>query len=215
MKTAAVVLSIFAGLTASSVALADEPGESLSPPRLAPETPEQHAENASEKDDSAPPIEPQTVTTTTITGAEIAAPGVVPPPLPRERDRDTITLRQSFRPHRPLLYTGAAMFIASYASTAALTVSRDLRDQDGDPTLYLPVAGPWLHLANSNETALNAFLIASSGILQGAGVALSALSLVVPERVPAATIQAGGVKVNLSAATLGRGAAGLGAVGTF
>jgi hypothetical protein len=68
---------------------------------------------------------------------------------------------------------------------------------------------------NSSETTLDTALIAGSGVIQGAGVLLGVLSLIVPEHVPAATIQAGGVSVQLTATSYGRGSGGLGAVGQF
>jgi len=59
------------------------------------------------------------------------------------------------------------------------------------------------------------FLMASSGALQGAGIVVGALSLFVPERVPAATIETAGVKVHVAPTSFGRASAGVGAVGQF
>jgi len=57
-------------------------------------------------------------------------------------------------------------------------------------------------------------LIAGSGVLQGAGVALLITSFFVPEKVPAARISAGNVKMQITP-TAAPGAGGLGAIGTF
>jgi hypothetical protein len=129
--------------------------------------------------------------------------------------RETITLHQTYRPNRPLLYTGGAMFLAAYGPTVAIAGASDVKDGSGDHTLYIPVAGPWMHLAVTNESDVDTFLIASSGALQGAGVLLSVLSVIIPEKVPTATIQAGGAKFTITPASYGRGAAGIGAVGQF
>lgn len=107
------------------------------------------------------------------------------------------------------------MLIGSYAATAAMTAVRDVRDSNGDQMLYIPVAGPWLHLRTTTESPLDTGLIIGSGVAQGVGAFLSVLSLVVPEKVPAATIEAGGVKVLVTATAPGRGAAGIGAIGQF
>ena len=107
------------------------------------------------------------------------------------------------------------MFISSYAATAAFTGVQNVRDGNGEQPLYIPVAGPWMHLANTSHSSLDTALIAGSGIFQGAGILIGVLSFIVPEKIPVATIEAGGVKVNLTATSNGRGAAGIGAVGQF
>jgi hypothetical protein len=42
---------------------------------------------------------------------------------------------------------------------------------------------------------------------------MAVASIFVPEKIPAATIQAGNVKMNMTAASFGRGSAGIGAIG--
>jgi hypothetical protein len=205
MKKAALSLTTLAALTVTTVALADESNR-MGGPTSTPSS--SSVAPAPESTASAPC--PQTVTTTTISSAEIAPAPIMAPPPPRE----TITVRQSFRPHRPLLYTGTSMFVSSYAATAAMTAVRDIRDANGDQSLYIPVAGPWLHLRNSSPSTLDLALIAGSGVTQGTGVFLSVLSLIVPEKVPAATIQAGSAKVLVTAGAAGSGA-GVGAFGQF
>jgi hypothetical protein len=127
-------------------------------------------------------------------------------------EKDTVTLYQSYRPNKPWLYTGGILFLGTYVPTAALTAANDL-----DRSMYIPVVGPWLHLADqpADASTTDTVLIAGSGVLQGVGVLMMTASLFIPERVPAATIQAGNVKINLTPTTLGRSSAGVGAVGTF
>lgn len=160
------------------------------------------------------------VSTTTTTAAAAATPTIggavdsplAPQPVLEPEQRDTVTIHQQYRPNRPLLYTGGAMLVGSYATTAAINATEDV-----DRTLFIPVVGPWLHLADRADDAstTGTVLILGSGILQGAGALLTAASFFIPERVPAATIQAGNVKMNVTPAAYGRGTAGLAAVGTF
>jgi hypothetical protein len=81
--------------------------------------------------------------------------------------------------------------------------------------MYLPVVGPWLHLADIEEDTTDSLLIAGSGVLQGVGAGMFLASLFIPEKVPAATITAGNVKMNVTPTSYGRGSGGLAAVGTF
>jgi hypothetical protein len=159
-----------------------------------------------------PPVPIQTTTTpvgtTRLTQAETLPPSTTP------TTRETVTVKQSFRPNRPLLITGSALFVGSYATTAALTAA-DLYDGAGDRSMYIPVVGPWMHLASFSDSGWDQALVIGSGIAQGAGVGLAIASLFIPEKVDAATIQAGNVKVNLTATSMGRGAGGIGAVGSF
>lgn len=234
MKKAALALTTLAALTVATVALAQEPTEGgptstvpgATPP--APPAPQQQQQQQQQQPPGpgqpapgpqgtpaappppAPPAPPTSTTRITSADATAAPMPMAPPPT-----RETITLRQSYRPNRPLLYTGSTMLITSYAATAAVTATRNVRDANGDQSLYIPVAGPWLHLANTSHNLRDTILIAGSGVAQGAGVLIGALSLLVPEHVPAATIQAGGVKMNITATSYGRGSAGIGAVGQF
>lgn len=121
------------------------------------------------------------------------------------------------RPHRPLLITGGLMLAGSYATTAAFAGANG---PDGDKDLFIPIAGPWINLANrtcsgecTNETR-DTLLIAGSGVLQGVGAALMITSFFVPEKIPAARIQAGPVKMQVGP-TAGAASGGLGAIGTF
>jgi hypothetical protein len=235
MKKAPITLTTLCALTVATVALAQEPrGEGPTPtlpeaPTLpetkgpaGPAVPGPGAAGVSPSAPDAPAAAiaptnpPQTgacppASTTRVTSGEVTATPTAAPPPPRE----TITVRQAYTPNRPLLYTGGSMLIGSYAATAGFTAVQGIHDANGNQPLFIPVAGPWMHLANSNEKMLDKVLIAGSGVAQGAGALIGVLSFLIPEHVPAATIQAGDVKVNFTATSYGRGSAGLGAVGQF
>lgn len=143
------------------------------------------------------PAEQQTSTTstTTTTSAPITTP----------EDRPGYVIENKKRPHRPLLITGGAIFAATYATTVIAQAAND----GPDTSLYIPVAGPWLHLADRNGTegkTGQTLLIGASGVMQGVGVGLMLVSLVLPERRAVATISAGPVTM-----AIGPG----GAAGTF
>lgn len=155
-----------------------------------------------------------TVSTTTTTGADDTNSGAF---APTTSASETRTLRERVRPNKALLFTGGFMFLGSYVTTAAITAARDT--PHADSSLYLPVVGPWVHLADSSATATNTttdtLLVAGSGIIQGAGIGLAIASLFVSESVPTATIRAGDTKVHFTPTSFGVGSAGVGAGGTF
>jgi hypothetical protein len=129
-----------------------------------------------------------------------------------------MTIYRSIHPNRPLLFTGAGILVGSYVATAVVQAAEG---NSRDNELYIPVAGPFINLAErdcpecSNED-LNRALIIGSGILQGAGAVLTIASFFVPEKVEAARIQAGPVNMHIMPTTVGRTAGmGVGAVGTF
>jgi len=154
-----------------------------------------------------PPAPAPTTTATTTTTSSPLDPSTQPPPP----EKDTVTLYQSHRPNKAYLYTGGLIFLGSYTTTAVLNATNDV-----DKSLYIPVIGPWMHIADRDSTdALDTVLIAGSGVLQGAGILLMTASMFIPERVPAATIQAGNVRLNVAPTAYGRGSAGIGAIGTF
>jgi hypothetical protein len=203
MKKATLSLTSLAALTVTTVAFGQEPAQGGPTPTLPV---------AAEPVVAPTPITPVPQTSlVTLTAADATA---MPPPRPPP-PRETITLRQSYRPNRTLLYTGGSMLLSSYAATAGFTFTQDVRDASGDQPLFIPVAGPWMHLANSSEGMLDKVLIAGSGVAQGAGVVIGVLSFIIPERIPSATIQAGDVKIDFSPASFGRGSGGIRAVGRF
>jgi len=149
--------------------------------------------------------------TTTTTGADTespASPGYTPP------TRESTVITTGRRPNRPVLITGGALLVGTYATTAGITAGANTKE---DHDLYLPVVGPWINLANrscdgdcSATHNRNTVLIAGSGVLQGVGAGMVIASFFIPEKVAAATIAAGPVKMQLVPT-----AGGMGAVGTF
>ncbi len=217
MKKALSALTTLAALTVTAVAVGQEPPgggptptphDATNPPPPAAAAPGAAVPNVPPPPGSLPPVSPiapeapaeatEPAPQTTLTAADV---GAAAPPRPPPRE--TITVRQTYRPNRPLLYTGGSMLISSYAITAGFTGLQNLRDANGDQPTYIPVAGPWIHLANSNMSLFDQSLLAGSGVVQGAGVLIGVLSFIVPERVPAATVQAGGVNVHVAASPSG------------
>jgi hypothetical protein len=128
---------------------------------------------------------------------------------------ETSTVYQRRSPNRPLLITGGALLVGTYATTAAISgVNGPVADRD----LYLPVVGPWINLADRSSDRQNntrdVVLIAGSGVLQGVGAVMLISSFFIPESIPVARISAGNVKMHVTP-TAGMGAGGIGAVGTF
>lgn len=170
----------------------------------------QHGSTTTTTTSTGPVSAPVTTTAAPVTTG--TTPIVPTPSTQPTEERDTVTLSQSYRPNRPLLITGGAIFVGTYATTAAIAAAED-RNKD----LYLPVVGPWLHLADlpDDTDTLETVLTAGSGVLQGVGVLMTAASFFIPEKVPAATIQAGNFKMNVAPTAFGRASGGIGATGTF
>jgi hypothetical protein len=154
-----------------------------------------------------------------VTSADDASATATPMPSStlRPADRETITLYNSVRPNKPFLFTGGIMLLGSYATTATLTAVSN--NDHADQNLYIPVVGPWAHLGSKSATAsdktMDTVLVAGSGVVQGVGAGLVLMSLFIPERVPAATIQAGNTTVHIAPTSFGVASAGVGAGGTF
>jgi hypothetical protein len=210
MRKALVGASVVALAMYSVDGLADEP-VSVPPPTTQPaptpaaQPPQPSSVQSTQMAQAATPIPASTTTTTSaVTAPDPASTG--------PREKETVTLYQKFRPNRPWLYTGGALFLGSYVTTAVFTAVNDL-----DRTMFIPVVGPWLHLADqgSSESTTDTLLTAGSGVIQGAGVIMATASLFIPEKIPAATIQAGNTKINFTPTSYGRGSAGLGVVGRF
>lgn len=162
-----------------------------------------------------PPTTP-TSTTTTTSAEDVSAAAPMPPVTSTPMTSgETTTVYQHQRPNRPLLITGSALLVGTYATTAAVSgANGPVADRD----LYIPIVGPWINIAdrdtNRPDNTRDTLLIAGSGVLQGIGAALIVTSIFVPESVPAARISAGNVKMQVTP-TAGYGSGGLGAVGTF
>jgi hypothetical protein len=119
-------------------------------------------------------------------------------------------------PNKAVLITGASLLVGTYVTTAALAgANGSVADKD----LYIPIVGPWINIGDRpsstrSESTRDTLLIAGSGVLQGIGVLMAVGSFFIPEKVPAARISAGNVKMEVIP-TAAAGSAGLGAIGTF
>src|SRR5262245_57411965 len=107
----------------------------------------------------APPPPPSTV--------------VVPAPQP-----GAVTTETSTGPNTALITTGLVSFGLAYGSSVIVASQSN---HQGDDRLYIPVAGPWLDLANRggcsdinnsrcNGETTNKVLLVVDGVVQGAGV---------------------------------------------
>ena len=165
----------------------------------------------------APPAQP-TIGTTTVTAADTATAPTSEPPVVEPQEVDTVTVDRGIRPNRPLLFTGGFLLIATYVPTAIIANSEGRSVEDSN--LLIPVVGPWMNIADrrcdgcDNETR-NIALAMASGVLQGVGAGMTILSFFVPEKVAAATIQAGSLKLQIGPSQVGRTGMGLGTVGVF
>jgi len=116
------------------------------------------------------------------------------------------------RVNRALMIVGATLFVGSYAPSVAFAT---LGDWNADDALVIPVAGPWIALANPENQPLSKALLINSGVMQGAGVVSMALSLVIPSYSARTTLRFGKSELRLLPSEVARGAYGLGAVGSF
>jgi hypothetical protein len=132
------------------------------------------------------------------------------------------------RPHRPLLYTGLGILVGTYATSVVVGASSD---KDVDKRLYIPVAGPWLDLAQRDcglgdcgqTEDWNQALLIGSGALQGIGTVLTLASFFKQEEnvsPPSAAAKratsTAAAKPTIQVLPMNmRGGGGFGAVGTF
>lgn len=193
---------IVASLSVSGAAFADEPRT---------EQVRENTASAPAQGASKPTGEP--VGQATLTSAEDDGSAAPVNTNVEPKNRDSVTLYQTVRPNKPLLFLGGGLLVGSYVTTAAVTAASDSPGRD--ERLYIPIVGPWASLADGGLSTRDAVLTAGSGVIQGAGAAFLIASFLVPERIPAATIQAKNVKLNVAPTSFGAASAGLGAVGTF
>jgi hypothetical protein len=126
-------------------------------------------------------------------------------------------------PNRTLLGTGLVTFAISYIPSVIVASESSL---PADHHLYVPVAGPWLNLANrpgcppsstscDTETA-NRVVLTLDGVLQGIGVLGVVASLLMPEHVHAVVAPLSrGPRIHLSPERFGDRGYGLTASGSF
>ncbi len=155
--------------------------------------------------------QPKTGTTQT-TGAQYMVP---------EEKRAGAERVVSATPNTGLLGTGAGLFVLSYAPSAVIGATSN---RDEDKRLFIPVAGPFLDLAErdcrarpcgENEDIAKAALI-TSGAVQGAGALMALGSLFIPEEKTVKTKPAEEAKPSVKILPVSFGAgAGIGAIGRF
>ncbi len=114
--------------------------------------------------------------------------------------------------NRPLLIVGATLFAGSYLPSLAFAT---LGDWDTDNALTVPVAGPWMALANPENKPLSKVLLINSGVMQGVGVLSMMASLLIPNYGESTTVRFGKSDVRMAPTQLARDAYGLGASGSF
>lgn len=207
MKSTTAILSASTFLFGAVLTLPAMAQDTAPPPSTPPTTP------TPTTTPTTPPI--GTATTTAADGPVDTTAG---PTTPEPRQRDTVTVTRSMTPNRPILIVGGALLLGSYVPTAVLasTEGRSVEDRN----LLIPVVGPWLNLADrrcdgcDNESG-NVAMIVGSGVLQGVGAGMMIMSFLVPEKIEAATIQAGPVKLHFAPTQYGRSGMGLGTVGVF
>lgn len=127
-------------------------------------------------------------------------------------------------PNRALIGTGLVTFAASYIPAVVVAGESSL---PADHHLYVPLAGPWLDMADrpacgaanvacDNETT-NKVLLAVDGVFQGIGVLTTVAGFLAPEHDEVVTTSAKSDKptIHISPAEMGAGGAGLAAFGTW
>jgi len=130
-----------------------------------------------------------------------------------------VPVTESSVPNRPLLVGSGFLGVAAYVPSA---VAGAVSDRSEDRYLFIPVAGPWVDLANRDCNArpcgdepMNKALIIGSGVVQGVAALGVLTSFFVPER--RTVVSTASTKKNffVAPASLGRSAYGMSAVGTF
>jgi hypothetical protein len=124
------------------------------------------------------------------------------------------------RPNGTLLSTGIGLFVVSYVPSV---FGAAISDRDEDKKLFIPVAGPWVDLAQRDCTArpcgtredVNKALIATSGVVQGVGVLIAIGAMFIPETVETTRVySAPKPSIHVTPVSYAAGA-GVGAVGSF
>lgn len=124
---------------------------------------------------------------------------------------------ETTRPNRKMLTTGGAIIAASYIPAVVVAATSD---RSADKNLYIPVAGPWLDLAERGgcgpnpcgDEAIYKGLIVTAGLAHLVGVGLVVGSFLVPEE---RTVTVGSTKPKLVPAQFGKSGAGFALVGQF
>jgi len=126
-------------------------------------------------------------------------------------------------PNRALIGTGLVTFALSYIPSVIVAGESQ---QPADRHLYVPVAGPWMDMANRPQCGArsiacdvettNKVLLAVDGVFQGLGVITTLAGLLSTEHEGPVTTEAQTKpSVHVSPAQMGAGGYGLAAFGTF
>ncbi len=135
------------------------------------------------------------------------------------RAQEAPSSTQPMRPNRPLLITGGSIIAASYTPAVIVAATSD---HPGDKSLYVPVAGPWMDLAQRGGCGANSCgteavyksLLVLTGVAHAVGVGAVVASLFVPEQRGTTTTSAS-TKLTLTPAQIGRTGYGLSLAGGF
>lgn len=126
-------------------------------------------------------------------------------------------------PSRGMLFTGIGLFAVSYGAAAIVSGTSD---EDADDSLIVPIAGPWMSLADRpdcggdagvdcDEENTNKVLLVTDGVFQAIGAGLIVGSFLAPEKRTRTEYRtAKGPQVRVFPVT-GRSTLGVGALGTF
>ncbi len=95
---------------------------------------------------------------------------------PNEPKIDSRTTRTR-RPNVPLLGTSSMLFLGSYIPTV---IYQGVADENNN--LYVPIAGPWMDLAQGHHSTASKTLLSLSGVVQGLGALGVVSSFFIPER---------------------------------
>jgi hypothetical protein len=125
------------------------------------------------------------------------------------------------RPNRPLLVGGLSIVAVSYIPAVAVAATSE---HAGDDHLYVPLAGPWMDLADRGgctpnsceEEAVYKGMLITAGVAHAVGVGLIVSSFLVPEEHTRRTAAAPKPnKPMVLPAQMGKAGAGLTVVGQF
>jgi hypothetical protein len=132
-------------------------------------------------------------------------------------------------PNRALISTGLVTFALAYVPAVIVAGTSS---QPADNHLYIPVAGPWLNLANRPACGMvpteaagvpgipcdmettNKVLLGVDGVFQGIGALTTLVGLLSPEH-EEETVTTGKPTVHITPARMGKGGYGIAAFGNF
>jgi hypothetical protein len=151
------------------------------------------------------------------------APRVIDPPPPLVFTPDRSLLREETRPNGSVIAAGLVIFGIPYAASLA---SYGASKHPGDDSLWVPVAGPWLDLADRGglptarpqreEELSNRALLVTDGLFQALGAVAVVGAFIFPElRTKQLGDETAKPHLRMTPMKLGKLSYGVGAVGTF